>query len=65
MTDIELATFLGIQNDPRWSLAIARLVPAKRAAYERMANLCNELRLWQDGLGPMPAGIIVCWERRR
>jgi hypothetical protein len=65
MTDLELAKFLGIADDERWSRAIAKLDPKKRAAYERMADVCVELDLWQAGLGPKPKDVIVCHEHAR
>lgn len=65
MTDRELADFLGISDDPRWPKAIAKLDPVKRAGYERMADVCIELQLWQDGLGPKPQGVIVCADNHR
>jgi hypothetical protein len=65
MTNAELAKFLGIDDDPRWPKAIARLDPERRATYERMYEATIELQLWEDGLGPKPAGIIVCREHKR
>jgi hypothetical protein len=62
VTDLELARYLGIADDERWPGAIARLDPKKRAAYERMAQVEMELNLWAAGLGPKPAGVIVCKE---
>lgn len=64
MTDLELARFLGITGDERWPLAIARLPPQKRASFERMAAVCVELDLWQAGLGPRPANVIVCRDHK-
>jgi hypothetical protein len=52
MTDLELAKFLGISDDERYPRVIAKLDPKKRAAYERMADVCVELQFWQDGLSP-------------
>lgn len=59
MEDEALAEFLGIKNDTRWPAAIAALSSEKRAAYEHMATVCVELDLWQAGLGPKPAGVLV------
>ena len=64
MTDAELARYLGIDNDPRWPRAIAKLSAKRRATYERMHQVEVELKLWQDGLGPKPANVIVCCGRR-
>lgn len=64
MTDEQLADFLGIPSDhPMKASVIQALSPAKRASYERMANLEMELKLWQDGLGPKPQGVLIDTER--
>jgi hypothetical protein len=60
MTDRELAEFLGIADDPRWPRAVAKLVPEQRARYERLAQVCHEIELYDQGLGPKPKGVIVC-----
>lgn len=65
MTDLELAKFLGIDDDDRWPRAIAKLDPVKRATYERMSEVTIELNLWQAGLGPKPKDVIVCHEHKR
>src|ERR1700674_251893 len=39
MTDLELAKFLGIADDPRWPAAIAGLSPEKRAWFEQLADV--------------------------
>lgn len=59
MTDRQLAVFLGIIDTPNWPQAIAAIIPTRRAAYERMAKLETEIELWQSGLGPKPAGVLV------
>jgi hypothetical protein len=65
VTDAELAKYLGIDDDPRWPRAIAKLDPQKRATYERMAKVEMELKLHDAGLGPMPKSVIVCRPHRR
>ena len=65
MTDLELAKYLGIADDERWPRAIAKLDPAKRATYERMAVVEVELNLYDAGLGPKPQGIIICRDHKR
>lgn len=64
MTDLELAKFLGIADDERWPRAIAKLDPKKRAAYERMADVCIEVELYEAGLGPKPQGVILCYDHK-
>lgn len=63
MTDQELATFLGIGDDARWPKVVAKIAPAKRAVYERMAGLETEVALWQEGLAPKPEGVLIDLER--
>lgn len=65
MTDLELAQGMGIADDERWPKVIAKLSPEKRAAYERLITVADELNLWQAGLGPKPTGVIVCREHKR
>ena len=40
-----------------------KLTAKQRATYERMANVCIELDLWQAGLAPKPENVIVCSPR--
>jgi hypothetical protein len=65
MTDLDLARFLGIAGDPRWPAAIAALAPEKRAAYEHLYDVDRQLKLYELGLGPKPAGVILCHQHRR
>lgn len=65
MTDAELATFCGLApDDPLRAKFIATLSPERRALFERMASLETEIALWQEGLGPKPAGVLLDPERR-
>jgi hypothetical protein len=66
VSDAELAAFLGIDDcDPeKVGRYIEAMPPEKRATYERMSEVCIELQLWQDGLGPKPDGVIVCREHK-
>lgn len=61
MTDLELAKFLGFtpETTPKWQELIDNLPPAKRALFERMAGVEVEVALWQEGLGPKPAGVLI------
>lgn len=64
MNDDQLAEYLGIAADhPMKTTVIKSLSPAKRACFERMAQVETELQLWQDGLGPKPAGVLIDTER--
>jgi hypothetical protein len=59
MTDTELATYLGIANEPKRDTLIAGLSPAKRALFDRMKEVEIEAALWVEGLGPKPAGVLI------
>lgn len=61
MTDEQLEVFLGIANEtPENRAKILRsLTPAKRALYDRMADIETELKLWEMGLGPRPTGVLI------
>lgn len=59
MTDEELAKFTGLYPDPRWPQAVKKFTPEQRALFERMAGLEVEVQLWQDGLAPKPAGVLI------
>ena len=68
MTDSELADYLGISDHPdkaQLQRYITSIPPAKRATYERMAQVEFELRLWQAGAGPKPNDVIVCGDHRK
>lgn len=66
MTDAEFAIAMNIQDEPWGGLAIiANMLPEKRAAYERLSRIGDELNLWTAGVGPKPAGVIVCREHKR
>jgi len=64
MSDEEMATFLGLTPEEEKRVEFVKgLSPEKRALFERMANLEIELKLWQDGLGPKPTGVLIDTER--
>lgn len=61
MTDEQLIEFLGIARltpDERAKI-LRSIAPARRAVYDRMAQVEVELTLWQCGLGPKPRGVLV------
>ena len=65
MTDFELAEFL-TPDDVKLGLEIvSRMTPEKRATYERMSAVVDELALWEAGLGPVPQGVIMTTPRGR
>ena len=64
MTDEEMAAFVGLSPEEENRVGFIKgLSPEKRAVFERMANLEMELKLWQDGLGPKPQGVLIDTER--
>lgn len=64
MTDEEMAMFVGLSSEEENRVGFVKgLSPEKRALFERMASLEIEVRLWQDGLGPKPQGVIIDTER--
>ena len=65
MTDQQLAEFLGIAGKKGEAEIIAKITPAHRALYERMATLEAEVAAWRAGTGPKPTGVIICERRRR
>jgi hypothetical protein len=63
MTDAELRAFLNL-TEAEALVIIPRLTPAKRATYERMADVIVEEKLWRAGLGPKPNALLD-YPRRR
>jgi hypothetical protein len=59
MTDQELANWLNLSADEA-AIIIPRLTPERREGFERMASLYAEIRLWEEGVGPKPAGVFLC-----
>lgn len=64
MSDAALEVFLGIAGTKQCAAIMAGITPEQRATYEEMLRVDRELALWEAGLGPKPAGVIVCRERR-
>lgn len=60
MTDEQLAKFLSVPVG-----VIRVLPPEKRRAYERLSQASVELDLWQAGLSPKPAGVLVDFDKKR
>lgn len=59
MDDASLAVFLNL-SDEEAAIFIPKLTPEKRAAYERMASVVDDLNA-----GIVPDGVIVCRGRGR
>ena len=63
LSDAELGAELCPDNPAQGAIVAARLTPEKRAGYERLIAVGRDLQLWEAGLGPMPAGVIVTQAR--
>lgn len=66
MSDDELIKFLGLDDLDREKAKryVAAMDPIKRAGYERMAQVCDEIHLWQQGVGSLPSDVIICHEHK-
>lgn len=62
MTDSELIDYLGMGDMPREiaQVFIGTLTPQARATYEGMKTVEEDIKLWQEGVGPKPTGVIMC-----
>jgi len=61
MGDEELGRECAPAATPAFHLWLgASLTGAKRASLERLIEVGRELALWEAGVGPKPAGVIVC-----
>jgi hypothetical protein len=67
MTEEELAEWLGLARvtpEVRDKI-MASITPEQRTLYEHMRQVETDLILWQNGVGPKPAGVIVCADHHR
>lgn len=62
MTDAELAEYLHL-TPAEATIVIPKLTPQRRAVYDRMQQVEIEAKLWMDGLGPKPSGVLIDTER--
>jgi hypothetical protein len=62
VTDAELTKYLNITPEQA-AIILPKLTTAKRALYDRMAQVAIEAALWTQGLGPKPAGVLIDTER--
>ncbi len=60
MTDDELIEFLCISDMPRADAL--KIINSKRATFEKMAEVTQDLQRYEAGAGPLPKGVIVCRE---
>jgi hypothetical protein len=63
MTDAELAEFLTPDDVALGLKIVGRMTLEKRATYERMSSVVDEIALWEAGLGPKPQGVIMTTPR--
>ena len=61
MTDDQLIEFLGLGrcSDEQRARVLRGITAARRAVYERMAEVELQLRLWEHGLGPRPRDVLI------
>lgn len=62
MTDAELADYLHLTPADA-AIIVPKLTLEKRATYDRMREVELEARLWMQGLGPKPKGVLIDTER--
>ncbi len=62
MTDEQLANYLHL-TPAEATIVLPKLTPEKRAVYDRMLRVEVEAKLWMDGLGPKPQGVLLDTER--
>jgi hypothetical protein len=62
MTDAELGKALGL-TEAEAAIALPKITPEKRAAYERLIKFGDDLNLWMAGVGPKPEGGLIDTER--
>lgn len=60
VNDAELAEYLGIAHAIERDRIMAKITPEERATYEAMKTAEEDIKLWLEGVGPKPPGIIVC-----
>lgn len=62
MTDDELAEFLGVAKAKERDAIMRAITPEQRVSYEHMHEVEKALRLYSQGKGPKPSGVIICGE---
>lgn len=62
MTDDELIEYLGLRaySEPTRAKFIAEMTKESRETYDRMREAEQDIKLWQEGVGPKPTGVILC-----
>lgn len=67
MTDSELIEYLCLSDMPREiaQAFIGTLTPQTRATYERMKTTEEDIKLWQEGVGPRPTDAILCFDHAK
>jgi hypothetical protein len=58
LTDAELGKALGL-TEAEAAIVVPKLAPEKRATYERLIKLGDDLNLWTAGIGPKPQGVLI------
>jgi hypothetical protein len=65
MTDAELADYLGISNTPGWENVIRTLTKKQRRGFEALKVAEEDIKLWQEGVGPKPTDVIMCHDHSK
>ena len=65
MSDAELAKYLGIDGTPGWEHVIAILSKRQRAGFDNLRRAEEDIKLWQEGVGPKPVGVILCHDHSK
>ena len=62
MTDAELTEYLHLTGAEA-AIILPKLTAERRALFDRMAEVEVEAKLWMDGLGPKPQGVLLDTDR--
>lgn len=60
MDDERLARWLGIAGTKDCAAILAAVTPQERDEWERFAFVEAQIILYDQGLGPLPPGVIAC-----
>ena len=62
MTDAQLAAYLNL-TEAEAATILPKLSSQQRATYDRMSQVEHELALWGAGLGPLPTGVLIDFDK--
>ncbi len=64
MNDEQLAKWLGIAGKKGCAEILAAITPEQRKEYEEFAEVEAQIILYDQGLGPLPPGVIACGRKQ-